>query len=104
MATTIAVQVTPQGLLIPSAALGNWYTKELEAVWERHKIVIHPRPTPADVRSQVRQVLRAAGMLYEPDWEAPPSVSSEERARLARKLAQGQPLSEIIIAEREDRA
>jgi hypothetical protein len=31
-------------------------------------------------------------------------VSAEERARLAQKLAQGQPLSEIIIAEREDRA
>ena len=104
MATTLTVQMTPQGLLIPRAALGGWYTKELEAVWEEHKIVIRPRPTPADVRSQVQRVLRVAGMLYEPHWETPPPVSPEERARLAKKLAQGQPLSEIIIADREDRA
>jgi hypothetical protein len=104
MATTIAVQVTPQGLLIPRTALGDWYMKELEAVWEKREIVIRPRPTPADVRSQVRQALRVAGMLYEPHWETPPPVSPEERARLAKKLAQGQSLSEIIIAEREDRA
>jgi hypothetical protein len=31
-------------------------------------------------------------------------VSSEERARLAQKLAQGQPLFEIIITDRADRA
>ena len=104
MATTIAVQVTSQGLLIPRTALGDWYTKELEAVWEKRKIVIRPRSIPADVRSQVRQALRAAGMLYEPHWETPTPVSPEERALLAKKLAQGQPLSEIIIAEREDRA
>lgn len=104
MATTIAVQVTSQGLLIPRAALGDWYTKELEAVWEKRRIVIRPRPIPADGRSQVRQALRAAGMLYEPNWETPPPVSPEERALLAKKLAQGQPLSEIIIAERENRA
>jgi hypothetical protein len=42
--------------------------------------------------------------LYKPDWETPPDVPPEERARLAKKLAQGQPLSEVIIAEREDRA
>jgi hypothetical protein len=48
--------------------------------------------------------LHAAGLLYKPDWETPAEVSAEERARLAQKLAQGQPLSEIIIAEREDRA
>jgi hypothetical protein len=31
-------------------------------------------------------------------------VSSEERARLAKKLSHGKPLSEIIIEDREDRA
>jgi len=104
MATIVAVQMTPQGLLIPRTALGDWYTKELEAVREKQRIVIRPRATSADGRSQVRQVLRAAGMLYEPPWETPAPVSQEERARLAKKLAQGQPLSEIILADREDRA
>lgn len=104
MATTIAVQMTPQGLLIPRAALNDWGTKELEAVWERRMIVIRPKRTSADARAQVRRILHAAGMLYEPGWEMPAPVSSEERARLAKKLAQGQPLSQVIIADREDRA
>lgn len=107
MATTITVQMTPQGLLIPRAALGDWSTKELEAVWEKTMIVIRPKrpkPTPVGTRPQVRRILREAGMLYEPDWEMPPPVSSEERARLAKRLAQGRPLSEIIIADREGRA
>ncbi len=107
MATTIAVRMTPQGLLIPRTALGDWSAEELEAVWEKKAIVIRPkRPksTPAGARPQVRRILREAGMLYETNWEPPPPVSPEERARLAEKLAQGQPLSEIIIADREDRA
>ena len=104
MATTLTVQKTSQGLLIPRTALGDWYMEDLEAVRENQVIVIRPRSTPAGTRSQVRQVLRAAGMLYEPQWKTPPPVSQEERAHLAKKLAQGQPLSEIIIADREDRA
>lgn len=100
---TIAVRMTSQGLLIPSAALGDWKGDELEAVREREAIIIRPKSTATDMRAQVRQVLRTAGMLYEPDWETPPSVSPEERVRLAKKLAQGQPLSEVIIADREDR-
>ena len=55
-----------------------------------------------DKRTQVRQIL--AGMLYHPNWEMPPHVSPEKRAQLAKKLAQGQTLSEIIITEREDHA
>lgn len=100
MTATITIRMTPQGLLIPRAALANWGAKELEAVWEKHTIVIRPKPMPAD---QVRQILCTAGMLYEPNWEIPPPVSQEERAHLAKRLAQGQPLSEIIIADREDR-
>ena len=106
MTTTIAVQMTSRGLLIPRASLGDWSAKELEAVWEEKAIVIRPSrsaSTPVGTRPQVRHMLREAGMLYETGWEMPPPVSSEERARLAKKLAQGQPLSEIIIADREDR-
>lgn len=104
MATTIAVQMTPQGLLIPRAALADWETETLEVVRDSQTIVIRPRHTPGSKRAQVRQILREAGMLYEPDWETPPPVSPEERAHLAKKLAQGQSLSEIIIEDREDRA
>lgn len=103
MNTTIAVRVTAQGLLIPRTALGDWEVQELEVVREKQAIIIRPKPASGDTRAQVRQILHKAGMLYEPDWETPLPVSPEERARLAKKLARGQPLSELIIADREDR-
>lgn len=104
MPTRITVQMTQQGLLIPHTALGDWSTQELEAVRGKREIVIRTKSVSADVRSRTRQALHAAGMLYNPSWEDPPPVSPEERARLAKKLAQGQPLSEIIISKRDDRA
>lgn len=104
MPEEITVQKTPQGLLIPSDALGDWRAKEFEAVWDKCEIVIRIKSTPADERARVRQTLRAAEMLYEPRCPPPSPVSLEERARLAKKLARGRPLSETILAEREDRA
>jgi hypothetical protein len=105
MVTKIAVQVTPQGLLIPRDAVGDWYTRELEAVLEQRKITIRPRTTSSDdEHTRTTEVLREAGMMYEPHWETPSYVSPEERRRLAKKLGEGQPLSEVIIADREDRA
>jgi hypothetical protein len=104
MATILAVEKNREGLLIPREVLGEWYSEELEAVWEKQGIVIRPRQATSETRKEVRQVLREAGMLYQPLWQTPPPVSQEDRARLAEKLAQGQPLSEIIISDREDRA
>lgn len=104
MTTVIATKVTPQGLLIPHAALQDWNISDLEVVRRKQTLLVRPKRDAADPRAKVRQALRAAGLLYKPNWETPPDVSVEERARLAEKLAQGQPLSEIIIAEREDRA
>ena len=103
MEKTIPVQVTDSGLLIPHEALEGLDRDELEAVREQDQIVIRPKPHPIDERGRVTQVLREAGLLYELDWEQPPPVPERERARLARKLASGPPLSEEIIADREDR-
>jgi len=104
MDTTVTVQITRKGLLIPREALGDLGAEELEAVRKEGTIVIRPKSATADERTQVRQVLRAAGMLYEPEWEPPTPVSPEERTRLAQKLGQAGPLSEAIIADRGDRA
>lgn len=104
MTTVIATKVTPQGLLIPRAALHGWNIDDLEVVRRKQTILVRPRRDAADPRAKVRQALGAAGLLYEPNWEASSDVPAEERARLAEKLATGQPLSEIIIAEREDHA
>lgn len=104
MTTVIDIQLTPQGLLIPNAALRDWDVNQLEAVRRKQTILVRPKRNTDDPRVKVRQALRTAGMLYEPNWETPIDVSPDERTRLAQKLAQGQPLSEIIIAEREERA
>jgi len=103
MEETIPVEVTENGLLIPHEVLGELDKGELEAVRQEGQIVIRPKLDPVEERVRVGQVLRAAGLLYEPDWEQPSPVSEEERARLARKLASGSQLSEMIIADREDR-
>jgi hypothetical protein len=101
---TITVQITRQGLLIPRKDLGDLGAEELEAVREKGTIIIRPKAATANERTRVRQALRAAGMLYEPEWASPPPVSPQERTRLARKLGQSGPLSEAVIADREDRA
>lgn len=104
MTTSIAVEMTPKGLLIPRAVIQEWIEQGVQVVKDEQSIVIRPKPASADTRAQVRQVLREAGMLYEPRWETPPPVSAEERADLAKRLAQGRPLSEIVIQDRQDRA
>lgn len=103
MERTIPVQVTERGILIPHEALGELDKGELEAIREEGQIVIRPKSQPVDERARVDQILRDAGLLYKPDWEQPSPVSEEERARLARKLASSSPLSEVIIADRQDR-
>ena len=104
MEKTIPIEATEKGLLIPYEILGELEGGELEAVREEGRIVIRRKLDPADERDRVAQVLRDAGLLYEPDWEPPSPVSEQERARLAKKLASDPPLSEMIIADREDRA
>ena len=104
MDTTIAVRITKKGLLVPRDALDELGAEELEAVRQGGTIVIRPKSAAPDERTCVRQVLRDAGLLYEPEWECPGTVSPEERARLAQGLGRGQALSELIIADREDRA
>jgi hypothetical protein len=102
MEKTIPVEITEGGLLIPDNALGDLDKGELEAVREGNQIIIRPK-SPSVGERQVARVLQAAGLLYQPDWPPPLSVSESERKRLASKLALGGPLSETIIAEREDR-
>jgi len=103
MGKAISIQMTQEGLLIPRDALGDLVTRELEAVRVGDEIVVRPKRASTEERNQVRRVLQAAGLLYEPAWETPPPVPAEERVRLAEKLARGHPLSECILADREDR-
>lgn len=104
MATTITVQITPQGVLIPHAAVQEWIEQGLEVIKDEQRIIIQPRSAPRTERERVLRILEESGLLVKPRWEPViPPVSPEERAELAKKLSVGRPLSEIIIEEREER-
>jgi len=104
MTTTIAVQITPQGILIPHAAVQEWMEQGLEVVKEEQCIIIQPRSAPRTERERVLRILEESGLLVKPCWEpVTPPVSPEERAELAKKLSVGRPLSEVVIEEREER-
>ena len=105
MATTVATQMTPQGLLIPHAAMREWQERGVEVIKEQERIIIQPCPEPRTERERVLQILDAAGLLLpvEPLSPSHKPVSPDEQAELARKFSVGQPLSEIIIEERADR-
>jgi len=106
MDATIATQMTPQGLLIPRAALEEWTQTELEAIKVEVGILIRPKAPSLEQECALdMQILEEAGLLLPTE---PPSVpirpvSAERRAELARKFSIGEPLSEIIIKERQDR-
>ena len=103
MATTIAVQITPQGVLIPHAAVQEWIEQGLEVIKDEQRIIIQPRPAPRTERERVLRILEDSGLLVKPHWEPVTPPASEERTELAKKLSVGRPLSEVVIEEREER-
>jgi len=103
VATTITTQMTPQGLLVPRSALGEWLERGVDVVREKERIVIRPRPAKLDEREEAIRILDEAGLLVKPDWEPTVSpVSDAELEELARKFSVGRPLSQIVMEERAE--
>jgi hypothetical protein len=102
---TETIKVTNQGVLVPRPLLQAWGDiEEVEVEQRPDAIVIKPKsPALARSREQMLKEMKAAGLIQELHGTPPPKVSAKERARLAKKLGQGKPLSEIIIEDREDR-
>ena len=100
MATTITTQMTPQGLLVPRSALGEWLERGVDVVKEKERIVIRPRPVMLDEREEAIRILEEAGLLLPPEpLPASVPISDEKRAELSRKFSIGRPLSQIIMEE-----
>ena len=79
--------------------------EEVEIEQRANAIIVKPVTRRHDgLRAQIVNEMKAAGLIEDMRWAQPPVVSSEERARLAKKLSHGKPLSEIIIEDREHRA
>ena len=106
MPTTVATRMTPQGLLIPRAAIQEWAQMELEAVKDKTGILIRPKAVSLQQeRALDMQILEEAGLLLpvEPLPTSVTSISVERQTELARKFGVGKPLSEVVIEEREER-
>jgi hypothetical protein len=67
-------------------------------------IIVKPKTDHANrLHAQIVSEMKAVGLIEDLPWAQPPVISSEERARLAKKLSHGKPLSEIIIEDRLNR-
>lgn len=106
MSKAIAVKVTPQGVLVPRPLITAWGdVQEVEIEQRSNAIIIKPKANRANqLHAQIVSEMKAAGLIEDLLWPQPPVVSAEERARLAKRLSRGKPLSEIIIENREGRA
>ncbi len=103
MTTTLLLTVTEEGLRLPRQLFRQ--TGEVEVVEHDDYILIKPKASePQEARARATAALREAGLVVTPEWGQLPIVTTAERAELAEKAGHGQPLSESIIAEREDRA
>ena len=103
---TETVKVTSQGVLVPRPLIQAWGDiQEVEIEQRPDAIIIKPKGQLAvQLRERIISEMKAAGLIENLPWAPPPVVSAEKRARLAKALSRGKPLSEIIIEEREDRA
>jgi hypothetical protein len=104
MSTTVAAQITRQGLLVPQSAFREWLEQEIEVIREPQRIIIQPKPVTHTERERVLQVLETAGLLLPAEPPPPPRqpLSPQEVDELRQKFSLGQPLSEIVIEERAE--
>jgi predicted DNA-binding antitoxin AbrB/MazE fold protein len=92
--------VYEKGLLRPLSPL---ILPEHARVRVRVEQVLSPTDAPQH-RRQIQAALVAAGLsLPTSSPTASREISAERREELARRFAAGQPLSELIVAEREGR-
>jgi len=103
---TTELKVTKEGVLIPRSLLDAWDEVETVEI-EQHAdaLVIKPKPNEvASMHDSIIREMKAEGLVETLSWEQPPAVSPEERARLAKQLSRGRPLSVLILESREDYA
>ena len=105
MGRVVDVKITDEGVLIPHPLLEDWGdVEEVEIEQRADALVVKPKADSSSLHNRIVNEMKAAGLIEELPWTPPLAVSAEARARLTEKLSQGQPLSELILEDREDRA
>ena len=96
----------PDKILEPFKMAAQRQHKQVEQlVIEKLKLISTTVDQPTPRFTVVEQLFRQSGLLVrnEPlEKQSEPPLSETERERLAQKLAQAGPLSELIISEREE--
>jgi hypothetical protein len=102
----ITVKVTPEGIMVSHPLIDAWGdAPELEIEQVADALVIKPKAKDVNqAEDRIVDEMKAAGLVEALPWAQPPVVPLEERARLAEKLGRGRPLSELVLAERDERA
>jgi len=99
------VKVSARGVWVPRLLIQAWgQVDEVEIEQRPDAIIIKPLGRAGPTRQQIIAEMRAAGLIEDLPWPRPRPVPAAEQARLARKLGDGRPLSEIILDEREEPA
>jgi hypothetical protein len=106
MGKILDVKITPEGVLIPHPLLEDWGDiQEVEIEKRADALVVKPKADlSTGLHNRIVNEMKAAGLIEELPWAPPLVASAEARARLAEKLGQGRPLSELILEDREERA
>ena len=105
--TAIAAKMTSRGVLVPRSMMAVWGNiSEVEIELQGNLVVIKPSQTHdgEQVRQELIDRMKAVGLVEDLPWHQPASVTADERARLAKRLSSGTPLSETIIEDREEYA
>ena len=105
--TAIAAKMTSRGVLVPRSIMAAWGNiSEVEIELQGDLVVIKPSQTHdgRQVRRELINRMKAAGLVEDLPWESGTSISDSDRARLAKMFGTGKPLSEIIIEDREQSA
>jgi antitoxin component of MazEF toxin-antitoxin module len=100
---TTELKVTAQGVWIPRSLLDAWEdVEEVEIEQRDDALIIKPKPNHTDpTQDSIVREMKAEGLIETLPWEHPPTVSADERARLAKQLSFGKPLSTVILESRE---
>ncbi len=103
MPNTLTLERTTKGFFLPAEFIIGW--EQIEAIRYSDHVVLRAKSDhTVSEREQVLNALRQADLIADPNWNAPPPVSTQERAIIAKELSGEQLISELILSERKDRA
>ncbi len=106
MGKVVDVKITDEGVPIPQPLLEAWGDIQEVGIEQRaDALVVKPQAESSrGLYDLIVEEMKAAGLIEELPWTPPLAVSVDARARLTEKLSHRQPLSELILKDREERA